>query len=428
VTDTVADRYDVAVVGASVAGCTAATLLARQGLEVALIERRRDPAAYKTVCTHLIQASAVPTLARLGVLDQLYEAGAQRTRPEAWTPWGWIRPPDETSVGSLHDLNVRRQTLDPILRELAGSTDGVHLRLGESVADVTREGREVTGLVTKDRNGQRRTVQARLVVGADGRESRMGELAGRTLRLTPHRRSSFWAYFRGVGLPGRAGRFRIWFLDPEFAAAFPTDGDLTLVACMVPRERAPEFKRDIESNFMRMIGSLPDGPSMENAELASKFMGKLDMPNTWRAAARGNLALVGDAALASDPIMAVGCGWALQSAEWLADATGSVVRDPAALRHALARYRAQHRRRLGPYHLANCSYSMGRRFSPVERLMLSAAVHDPQMAAQFEAFGARRIKFGEYASPRALAGACAVHLRHRVRAGGRGQMNGDRAG
>ena len=31
------------------------------------------------------------------------------------------------------------------------------------------------------------------------------------------------------------------------------------------------------------------------------------------------LALVGDAALATDPLFGVGCGWAFQTAEWLAD-------------------------------------------------------------------------------------------------------------
>ena len=53
--------YDVAVVGASIAGCTAATLLAREGVSVALIERHSDPNAYKALCTHFILPSAVPT-------------------------------------------------------------------------------------------------------------------------------------------------------------------------------------------------------------------------------------------------------------------------------------------------------------------------------------------------------------------------------
>ena len=36
------DQYDVAVVGAGIAGCTVATLYARHGLRVALIETKTD--------------------------------------------------------------------------------------------------------------------------------------------------------------------------------------------------------------------------------------------------------------------------------------------------------------------------------------------------------------------------------------------------
>ena len=43
-------RFDVAVVGASVAGCTAACLFALSGVRVALIERRPDPCGYKVAC------------------------------------------------------------------------------------------------------------------------------------------------------------------------------------------------------------------------------------------------------------------------------------------------------------------------------------------------------------------------------------------
>ena len=57
--------YDVAVVGASIAGSTAATLLAREGASVALIERHSDPNAYTALCTHFIQPSAIPTIERL---------------------------------------------------------------------------------------------------------------------------------------------------------------------------------------------------------------------------------------------------------------------------------------------------------------------------------------------------------------------------
>ena len=58
--------YDAAIVGASLAGCTAAILLGRAGARVALIEQRPDASAFKRICTHYIQSSAVPTLERSG--------------------------------------------------------------------------------------------------------------------------------------------------------------------------------------------------------------------------------------------------------------------------------------------------------------------------------------------------------------------------
>ncbi len=64
-------QYDVAIVGASIAGCTAAIFFARNGARVALIERDPDPAAYKKICTHLILPSATPTIERLGLADAI---------------------------------------------------------------------------------------------------------------------------------------------------------------------------------------------------------------------------------------------------------------------------------------------------------------------------------------------------------------------
>src|SRR3954451_22639337 len=74
--------FDVAVVGASIAGCTAATLFARAGARVALIESHADPDGYKRACTHMIQSSANGVLDRLGVADELERLGGVRTAVE----------------------------------------------------------------------------------------------------------------------------------------------------------------------------------------------------------------------------------------------------------------------------------------------------------------------------------------------------------
>ena len=51
--------------------------------------------------------------------------------------------------------------------------------------------------------------------------------------------------------------------------------------------------------------------------------------------------------MAVDPLFGVGCGWALQSAEWLVDETRSALLDHGDLDFALKRYRHAFRRRLG---------------------------------------------------------------------------------
>ena len=116
-----AAKYDVAIVGASLSGCTAATLLSRAGARVALIEKSPDPGAFKRMCSHLVQASAVPTIERLGLYEPILEAGGVRSRNHAWTRWGWIEP---TADRHAYCLNLRRERLDPMVRELAAGEAG----------------------------------------------------------------------------------------------------------------------------------------------------------------------------------------------------------------------------------------------------------------------------------------------------------------
>src|ERR1051325_2484227 len=116
--------YDAVVVGASLAGSATAILLGRAGARVALVEKQPDPAAFKRICSHFIQASGVPTVERLRLFEPIMEAGAVRCRRHAWTRGGWIAaPPDRAGQA----INLRRERLDPIVREAAASTDGVDL-------------------------------------------------------------------------------------------------------------------------------------------------------------------------------------------------------------------------------------------------------------------------------------------------------------
>ena len=79
-------EFDVSIVGASIAGCTAATLLGSQGAKVALVESHATPEHYKVMCTHVLQGSTAPTLRRLGIFEELHAGRRPRERGQHLEP------------------------------------------------------------------------------------------------------------------------------------------------------------------------------------------------------------------------------------------------------------------------------------------------------------------------------------------------------
>jgi hypothetical protein len=115
------------------------------------------------------------------------------------------------------------------------------------------------------------------------------------------------------------------------------------------------------------------------------------MTNVANAPTAPGLALVGDAALAIDPLWGVGCGWALQSAGWLADSVSAALQGAEPLPAALKRYRRAHTRALRGHAMMIYDYAGGRKFNAPERFLFSTAVHDERTAEVMEAFGTRSI-------------------------------------
>jgi flavin-dependent dehydrogenase len=401
--------YDAVIVGGSLAGCSAAILLAREGARVAVLEKQPDPAAFKRICSHFIQASAVPTIERLGLFEPMIDAGAVRSRFRARTQWGWIEAPPESAS---YAINLRRETLDPMVRQMAADTDGVEVLLGRAVRSLRRNGATVTGVVAADAEGTEITLEAPLVIGADGRDSTVAELSEVDVKTYPHGRVAYAAYFEGA-TPAGAPDGSVWFMDPDWAAAFPTDSDQTFYAVMPTKARLPEFKADPEAALLAFFDTVPDPPPVRAGRRVSPVLGKIDMTNRMRVPTGPGLALVGDAALATDPLFGVGCGWAFQSAEWLADSVAPALRGEESLDRGLRRYRRRYSRQLRGHAFMIHDYANGRKMNLGERLLFSAAARDPKVAIAFDEFGTRQsgpAKMMATAMPRAAA----VNLRHAV--------------
>src|SRR5205823_13579799 len=164
-----AEGFDVVIVGARCAGAPLAALLARSGLGVALLEQAKFPR--DTLSTHLIEADGLSFLGRLGVHDRLRETGApfiERAdiRAENFSVVDrWPHRPEDG--GGI--MSVRRLLLDPILVEAAAEA-GADIRMGTKVSGLLEDRGRVTG-VRAVTDGEQVGLRARLVVGADGRNS-----------------------------------------------------------------------------------------------------------------------------------------------------------------------------------------------------------------------------------------------------------------
>ncbi|MFE5591034.1 NAD(P)/FAD-dependent oxidoreductase [Streptomyces sp. NPDC056549] len=408
--DSAGHEYDVVISGASLAGCAAAILLARRGARVALLERRSRPTAYKALCTHSLTANATPVLEELGLLPALEKAGAVRNEARWYTRWGWIEPSAAPGPELPYGYNVRRSTLDPLIRSRAAETPGVDMLLGHRVTGLLQEAGRTVGVRAATAEGERE-IRGRLVVGADGKDSAVAAFAGVPTRKHENARFGYLAHFRNLPLPD--GISHAWFLVPDMAYAFPNDDGITVVAVLPDKKRLPEFRADLESSFLAFVRSLPDGPPIDSAERVTKITGTVDYPLHTRTPTAPGLALVGDAALTGDPLWGVGCGWALQSARWLTDAVAPALTGGGDLDRALAVYARRHRRRLGGHQFLAADFAKGRPFNPVERLMFSGAARDGALARHMHLFASRLIGPARFLSPAAVARAVVVNLRHR---------------
>lgn len=331
-----AERYDVVIVGARCAGSPLAVKLANRGLEVALVDRARFPS--DTPSTHVFQNDAARVLADLGVLDRLLASGAPWVEQADLRVEGvrlvhpWPRQPRDP--GPM--LSVRRPVLDTLLVEAAAEA-GAHVRTGTRVTGlVERDGRVVGVAVRPDPEGPGSATEllAPLVVGADGRGSAVGRLAGaRRYNLVPNERMTAWAYYEGASPPAPTTFFaHRW--DEEYMIACPCDGGLYLVIASPPADRAGRFVEDADAAF---DAHLAGWPPVAGVVAGGRRTGRPAVMARWtsyfREAAGPGWVLVGDAGHFKDPAPGQGIADALRQVERLApvvveglDGSGSIDR------------------------------------------------------------------------------------------------------
>jgi 2-polyprenyl-6-methoxyphenol hydroxylase-like FAD-dependent oxidoreductase len=169
------------------------------------------------VSGHLIKPAGVARLRRWKVLDAVLATGCPSLDDRVlWLgSQPQVPPPEPGPV----PIAPRRTVLDPILLTAAADA-GVEVEMEVSVRGLLRQGDRVTGVTTSA--GER---HARLVIGADGRNSRIARLAGATTYHDhPPVTLAYYTYWRGCPVAGA----HAWLEPGRFFGMFPVGNGLAL--------------------------------------------------------------------------------------------------------------------------------------------------------------------------------------------------------
>jgi flavin-dependent dehydrogenase len=232
-------------------------------------------------------------------------------------------------------MSVRRLLLDPILLDAAADA-GAEVRMGTKVNELIRDGSRVTGVcVTHD--GSEQALKARLVVGADGRNSTVPRLArSRKYNLTPSERSFYWSFFEDAD-PGSEPTLIFHRWSGNFVAALPSDSGLYQVMTIPELGELPRFRQNLEDSYLECVRRCePAAEAIKGARRVGKIFGMLRWEGFFREATGPGWVLAGDAGHFKDPAPGQGIQDALRQVENLAPAIIGAFGTPAALDEALA--------------------------------------------------------------------------------------------
>ena len=360
---------DVVVVGARCAGSPLAALLARRGLRVVVVERATFPR--DTLSTHTFQAQALAFLHRLGVAEQIRAAGARMVshvdfRQESFK-FKAVFPQRPGDIGGT--TSIRRHLLDPILAQAAAEA-GADVRMGTKLTGLVEEDGRVAG-VRVERDGSQETLHARLVVGADGRNSTLASLAGaRKYNVTRNERFAYWSFFEGAD-SGPDPTFVLHRWDEWFVVSLPADSGLHQAMVAPELRMLPRFRADLEGSYMEHVRACePVAETLSGARRVGKIFGMVRWECYFREASGRGWVLVGDSGHFKDPCAGQGIQDAFRQAEALAPAVARALEgsDDAADR-ALAEWGAwRDRDAVGHYWLANDMGKAGAAPAPVVEL------------------------------------------------------------
>jgi halogenation protein CepH len=355
--------YDVVVVGGGPAGSAAATLVAKRGHRVLLLEKHQFP-RYQ-IGESLLPSTVHGVCRMLGVYDEVMAAGFTLKRGGTFRwgknprPWQFSfafspRLADPTSFA----YQVERSTFDAILLDGARRA-GVEVRERFQVNAVISDKARVRGVRGLDSDGRTHEFLAEHVVDASGNTSRIhNAVGGKRVHSDFFRNLAVFGYFAGGGrMPEpNAGNIFCAAVEEGWLWYIPLRDDLTSVGAVINPDNVKAVQQDAEGTWRRMIDSSPElKPLLCGVPRAvqapyDQLRVRKDY-SYWKARFwTPGMSLVGDAACFVDPVLSSGVHLATYSAVLAARAINSALAGELTEERAFAEFDSRYRREYGLFY------------------------------------------------------------------------------
>lgn len=324
--------WDAIVIGGGPGGSTAATVLARAGRKVLLLEKEKFPRFH--VGESLLPFN-LPLFERIGVAEKVRAAGFQKKHGAFF--WneatGGIRPVDfATGLDDRHPsaYQVKRADFDDLLLRHAEESGAVVWE-ETAVEHVVFEGRRAVGVIARSPAGVPEEIRSRVVVDASGQAALLSRQMG-TRKFDPVlKRAGLFAHFEGVHwpedqrygdilLPVASG---IWYWIIPFS-----DRTCSVGAVFEPSLTAPAASLEEKFDYLLARSSRMQD-FLAGARRISRVFGISDYSTSSARAVGDGWVLVGDAATFLDPVFSTGVFLAMAMGERAASLIDRVLARPA---------------------------------------------------------------------------------------------------
>lgn len=321
-----AARFDALIVGAGLAGSSAAALLARAGWSVAIVEKQTFPR--RKVCGECVAASNLPLLEALGIVPATLDALAAPALQRVAIMQGQrcVTAPLPTAENSRHPWGraIGRETLDTLLLEQARAA-GAQVLQPWSVLAVDGQPGNLRAAALNIATGEKAELQARVVILANGSweplpSARQTERRGR-------RGSDLLAFKANfVGADLVAGLLPVLAFAGGYGGMVVADGGVVTLACCVRADRLAELRTRMPG---RSAGEVVEAMLRRECAGVDAALGPAQRCRPWlgsgpihpgiRLREDDPLLRVGNAAGEAHPIIGEGMSMAMQSAWLLCD-------------------------------------------------------------------------------------------------------------